>query len=239
MLIISVQWNTSVSIVLQFTQYLCFSLYTMYIAKMVNAENFYDLCTLLRQGGWKWGEHKLPKASNYSYLGIDFASNGAWDVHLKKVLDNGRKKVNQLHSVISNRDINLSARRLLLLSVIRPSIEYGGEVWEGNKSQVDALESIILGGAKRILGCSSKTCIEAVRGDMGIETLKSRRDRAKLKWWYKLATMPEDRSPKQLFSQEWDQKPRRGRQRKTWGRVIGDLLVSLGLDKVEWLEDSD
>ena len=118
----------------------------------------------------------------------------------------------------------MSARRLLLLSVIRPSIEYGGEVWEGNKSQADALESIILGGAKRILGCSSKTCNEAVRGDMGIETLKSRRDRAKLKWWYKLATMPEDRFPKQLFSQEWDQKPHRGRQRKTWGRVIDDLL---------------
>ena len=78
-----------------------------------------------------------------------------------------------------------SARRLLLLSVIRPSIEYRGEVWEGNKSQVDALESIILGGAKRNLGCSSKTCNEAVRGDMGLETLKSRRDRAKLKWWYK------------------------------------------------------
>ena len=52
------------------------------------------------EGGWKWGEHKLPKVSNYSYLGIDFASNGAWDVHLKKVLDNGRKKVNQLHSVL-------------------------------------------------------------------------------------------------------------------------------------------
>ena len=62
---------------------------------------------------------------------------------------------------------------------------------------------------------------------MGIETLKSRRDRAKLKWWYKLATMPEDRFPKQLFSQEWDQKLRRGRQRKTWGRVIDDLFVSL------------
>ena len=68
---------------------------------------------------------RVPKVSNYSYLAIDFASNGAWDVHLKKVLDNGRKKVNQLHSVI-NRDINLSARRLLLLSLIRPSIEYGG-----------------------------------------------------------------------------------------------------------------
>ena len=154
-------------------------------------------------------------------------------IHLKKVLDSGRKKVNQLHSVISNRDINWSARRLLLLS----RIEYGGEVWEGNKSQEDALESIILGGAKRILGCSSKTCNEAVRGDMGLETLKSRRNRAKLKWWYKLATLPEDRFPKQLFSQEWDQKPRRGRQRKTWGTVIDDLFVSLGLDKAEWLGD--
>ena len=38
----------------------------------------------------------------------------------------------------------------------------------------------VLGGAKRILGCSSKTCNEAVRGDMGLESLRGRRDRAKL-----------------------------------------------------------
>ena len=58
-------------------------------------------------------------------------------MHIKKLLDNGRKKVNQLHKVISNRNVNLSARRLLLLSVIRPSIEYGSEVWEGNNRGVD------------------------------------------------------------------------------------------------------
>ena len=46
------------------------------------------------EGGWKWGEHKLPKLSNCSYLGIDFASNGAWDVYTFK-------EVNQLHSVIT------------------------------------------------------------------------------------------------------------------------------------------
>ena len=32
--------------------------------------------------------------------------------------------MNQLHSIISYRDINLSAHRLLLLPVIRSSIEY-------------------------------------------------------------------------------------------------------------------
>ena len=83
-------------------------------------------------------------------------------------------------------------------------------------------------GAKRILGCSSKTCNETVKGDMGLDTLQSCRDRAKLKWWY---TLPEDRYPKQLFNQEWNIKPRRGRQRKVWSRMVDDLFKSLDIDK--------
>ena len=101
-------------------------------------------------------------------------------------------------------------------------------MWEGNKSQAGSLESIILDGAKWILGCSSKTCNEVVRGD---------RDRAKLKWWYKLATLPEDRYSKQLFNQEWNIKPRRGRQSKVWSRMVDYLFKSLDIDKGEWLED--
>ena len=50
--------------------------------------------------------------------------------------------------MISNTDINSSAHRLLLLSVIRPSIEYGSEVWEGNKGQTNALVCCIGGSQK-------------------------------------------------------------------------------------------
>ena len=46
------------------------------------------------EGEWKW-EHALPRVSNYTYLGIDFACNGAWDVHIQKVRVNCKKKVNQ------------------------------------------------------------------------------------------------------------------------------------------------
>ena len=42
--------------------------------------------------------------------------------------------------------------------------------------------------------------------------------------------MPEDKYSKQLFSPEVNVKPRRGRQRKT-------ILLSIGLDKHELLED--
>ena len=98
-------------------------------------------------------------------LGVDFTSNGAWDEHVKRVLQNGRKKISQVHS---NRGIDLTA---LLISVVRPTLEYCSEVWEGNKAQAAALESVMIGGAKRILGCSSRTCNEAVRGDMGLDSL--------------------------------------------------------------------
>ena len=83
------------------------------------------------EGGWKWGEHELLMVSSRD-----------WDVHIKMVINSGSK------SVISNRDINLTACRLLLLSVIRPSIENLGEIWEGNKGQIAALESNILGELK-------------------------------------------------------------------------------------------
>ena len=70
----------------------------------------------------------LPIVSNYTYLGVDFSCNGAWDTHIKKLIQNGKQKVNQLNSIISNRYINLSARHMLLLSVLCPSLEYGSEV---------------------------------------------------------------------------------------------------------------
>ena len=52
--------------------------------------------------------------SAFHYLGIDCSSNVTWDIRIQKLLDNGRKRVNQLHQVINNRNINLSASLLLL-----------------------------------------------------------------------------------------------------------------------------
>ena len=52
-------------------------------------------------------------------------------------------------------------------------------MWESNKAQAAALESVMIVSAKRILGCSSRTCNEA---DMGLDSLLGRRDKAKLKW---------------------------------------------------------
>ena len=84
------------------------------------------------------------------------------------------------------------------------------EVWACNKWQTASSESTQLGAAIIILGCSSKTCNEAVRGDMGLKSLKSRRDRCKLKWWYKVNNSSNERYPRLLLHSEWDVKTCRG-----------------------------
>ena len=46
---------------------------------------------------------------SYCYLGIEFAKNGSWDSHVQKVINNGKKKLNQLHRFLSNRNISTVA----------------------------------------------------------------------------------------------------------------------------------
>ena len=46
-----------------------------------------------------------------------------------------------------------------------------------------------------------------------------------------------DRYPHKLFWQIWNIKPLRGRQRKSWRKVVDDLFSSLDLDKADWVED--
>ena len=116
---------------------------------------------------------------------------------------------------------------------MRPTLEYGSEVWEGNKSQAAALESVersvFLGAPQRLV----------MRQLEGIWVWKPYRINLSLKLWYKLASMSEDRYPRRVFSQDWNAKPRRGRQRKVWSRLVDNLFGSLDLDKAEWLEKGD
>ena len=89
----------------------------------------------LVEGFWNWGEQDY-RSIQY-LLRCYFTSNGAWDEHVKRVLQNAGKRLVKC--------IDLTARRLLLISVVRPTLEYGSEVWEGNKAQAAALESVMIG----------------------------------------------------------------------------------------------
>ena len=59
-------------------------------------------------------------------------------------------------------------------------------MWNTNKFQAKALESIQLRACKCILGCSVTTCDESVHADLGLKTLTKKRDFHRLKWYHKV-----------------------------------------------------
>ena len=86
-----------------------------------------------------------------------------------------RKKLGGLYRVLHKFSLDLRTRRHILMAVLRRSLEYGSEVWNANKCQANALESIQLRACKYILGCSITTCDEPVLADFGLEMLKYER----------------------------------------------------------------
>ena len=120
-------------------------------------------------GKWVWGDESLPILDSYCYLGVEFSSDGSWDKHIKSLIMRNRQKLGGLYRVLHNFSLDLRTHRHILMAVLRPSLEYGCEVWNPNKCQAKALESIQLRACKYILGCSITTCDEPVLAGLGLE----------------------------------------------------------------------
>ena len=75
------------------------------------------------------------------YKGVKFTCNGHWDAHLKDLVTSGKRKLN---SLLSNPSLSLYLRRQVILSILRPSLEYGNEVWRCTSTQSKALDAVLL-----------------------------------------------------------------------------------------------
>ena len=80
-------------------------------------------------GAWTWGDSVLPHLNYYTYLGVKFTCSGHWEAHLKDLVTSGKRKLNSLLRILCNPSLSLYLRWQVILSVLRPSSEYGNEVW--------------------------------------------------------------------------------------------------------------
>ena len=66
-----------------------------------------------------------------------------------------------------------------------------------------------------------------MRADLGLETLESRRDFCKLKWYCKIKHMNSQRLPSTLLTNRWDSIKCRGHPRKSWLAQVDSLMKDL------------
>ena len=77
--------------------------------------------------------------------------------------------------------------------------------------------------------CSSKTCSEAVWGDLVIEPLDLRKNKRKLVWFSGLLKEGKDSFCEKVFEKEWNKNKIPGRKRKQWKKCVLDIISDMDL----------
>src|SRR6185437_997067 len=86
-------------------------------------------------------------------------------------------------------------------TLVRTLLEYGSEIW-GNEVWL-AGEKLQMEMGRRLLRCSSKTTLLAIQGDLGMWSLRGRRDLKKLVYWGNLMSLEDTRLCKLVYVNEF------------------------------------
>jgi hypothetical protein len=83
-------------------------------------------------------------------------------------------------------------------TMIRPTVEYGAEIWGGGKwPMADRIQNKV---GRTLLGLFQTTAVEVARGELGWLLLKARRDIKQLKYWGRLVKMTDSRLVKKVYT---------------------------------------
>ena len=173
-----------------------------------------------------WGDQEIPIVEEYTHLGVLVSSDGSQDAHFQRIIKQGNARVAAMKPLLTDAHLTMRIKRLLMLTALRPCLEFASEVLVPSRVHCRALESVQLKAARLILGCPTLTASEAVRGDLHLSLLSSRRDIAKLKWQHRLQSFADSRLEKVLYLQAV---PRgtRGRKRKLFTQTCDQIWLSL------------
>ncbi len=96
----------------------------------------------------------LDQVSHYKYLGVPIHETGNWTVAMKQITERARKQTSAMSKLLVNNQMSPRTHMLVWLAKVRPGMEYGAAAMLLSVSQMEQLERIQLGAAKRILGCN-------------------------------------------------------------------------------------
>jgi hypothetical protein len=128
-------------------------------------------------------------------------------------------------------ELSVQAGEKLWISMVRPLLEYGAEVWGGDGwEEAERIQNL---AGRTLLGLSKTTAVEVIRGDLGWLSMKARRDLKMLKYWGRLLHMEDSRLVKQIYRHC---KTKMTGLKTSFCYHIQNLLISLNLDHV-WISE--
>ena len=195
----------------------------------------YGTCTLTCICGchWKLGTKLIKQVESYKYLGVELDQRLSWKELKERIAAKAKKNMTLAWGMgMVQGNLSVKAAINVYQTVVRSTLEYGAVVWE--EKRWEEAEKIQREMARRILKCHSKTTNEAVLGELGLWTLKTRREFLMLKYWIKLSIIEDTRLTRQVFKLSKEEFTRR--RRRNWCSKIYKLIVKYELHEL-WVNE--
>ena len=136
-----------------------------------------------------------------------------------------------LMPIWKNRHISVEVKRIVMLTCVRPIIEYGAEVWwpcnEQQLAKIDRVQTGIIKTAMRIT--KEKPCSHAVLAEWGVKPLHMWLHQRAVEYYYRVKGMHADRLPRQVLEAEWKHSDGSARV-LPWQRYVSGLLCKYDID---------
>ena len=133
-------------------------------------------------------------------MGVTMQANLRWKQVKHDMVEKARKQMERYFGAsIQLGYLGVRTSVLVWLTMVRPLLEYGAEVW-GDERWEEA-ERLQVSVGKRILRCHRHTADDAVLGELGWMPLRARRDELRLRYYMHLEAMPPTRLAKAELSQ--------------------------------------
>lgn len=170
---------------------------------------------------------KLVQVDNFEYLGVMIENTGMQEVEINRRIKNALNVYCAIsNGVLNKREVSANAKKNVYKAVFRPILTYGCESWTLTRRQKEKLQTVEMKYLRRTKGVTRMDKIRntQIREDLNMGSLEEFIEQRQLSWWGHLQRMGEHRQVKKVWEAKIIEKRKRGRPRRTWEKVIGEVL---------------
>ena len=168
------------------------------------------------------GINNLSTVSYYKYLGVIFDENLSFESNASLLADSASRALGGIRTKLKRiKECGYKTFNTLFNSMVLSIADYSAGIW-GTRS-FSKTEQVQYKAARYFLGVHRFASTEALLGDMGWPTARSRHKLLLLKYWNRLCNLDDSRITKKIFN--WDR--RFCNNRGTWSYCVKHLFSEI------------
>ena len=185
----------------------------------------------------------IEQVQQFTYLGCCISEDGKLEEEISSRIMKANSVIAQVRNTIfRKKEVSKGTKLKIHRAIVRPILMYGSESWTDTGTTIHKIEVADMKVLRLISEVSRRDqwedeiSNEAIRRDLGINSIEEVARQARLRWYGHVSRMDNGRIPKALLDATLECKRGRGRPRRKWIDAVGN---DLDCRDISWEEARD